>query len=332
MAASSPSPAAKDSENAEALAVPGSLGAAEDICSARGSGQISAAEAKALWTNGYVVIEGFLGEMKAAALRSEALELAKTGRIPAHRFQFGASQFVKPHIFEVDLHDESLRESLPEFADLFFEDALVDSISCRLPELALARGPPAKTLKLQHNRGGGGCFPWHYDNAGKPSKRAVTCAVYLNPDWHDDDGGELVLQPFLRPQVVLPPVMDRAVLFLSDRVLHRVLPSSAERLCFTIWLDGGSVNRAADCNLTTKHLALTEPSAALEDFACSPVQRAVSRAVYAEEYEVSLQECMAGTPGCAEMLAEHQIHVERQQAHPHLGPFVRQLRELKGCL
>ena len=29
---------------------------------------------------------------------------------------------------------------------------------------------PARTVKLQHNRGGGGCFPLHYDNPGPPSR------------------------------------------------------------------------------------------------------------------------------------------------------------------
>ena len=114
----------------------------------------------------------------------------------------------------------------------------------------------------QYNEGEGGCFPWHYDNPCRPNKRRVTCLVYLNPDWTAGDGGEIVLAPFLdravswhhivlpaaqlaqaaittghgwtqqdtvahttQLQVKITPIFDRAVFFLSDRVLHRVLPS-----------------------------------------------------------------------------------------------------------
>ena len=40
-------------------------------------------------------------------------------------------------------------------------------------------------------------------------------------------GGELVLRPFLQRPTVIAPRFDRAVLFRSDRVLHRVLPCHA---------------------------------------------------------------------------------------------------------
>merc|ERR1719401_558162 len=160
-----------------------------------------------------------------------------------------------PHIFEADLHDEAMQSALPQLAELLFDDSLVSVLEAELPELGLQRGPSAKSLKLQHNCGEGGCFPWHYDNAGKPSRRAVTCVVYLNPDWRQGDGGEIVLCPFLEQEVSVPPLMGRAVLFRSDLVLHRVLPAAAERFCFTIWLDGSGVNSNADCNLTSRHLS-----------------------------------------------------------------------------
>ena len=37
----------------------------------------------------------------------------------------------------------------------------------------------------------------------------------------------------------IPPLNDRLVLFSSQHLAHRVLPSSAERCCFTIWLSAG---------------------------------------------------------------------------------------------
>merc|ERR1712129_50406 len=93
------------------------------------------------------------------------------------------------------------------------------------------------------------------------------------------------------------------------------------------WLESSAVNRDADCNLTAKHLSM-EPEN-IERLRCSPVQRALSRVVYAEEYEESLRDCMAEAPGSAEMLQDHRVHVQQQRRHPQLGPLVEALRALK---
>lgn len=287
---------------------------------------------EALCDNGFIVVDGMFGQARAAALRAEAVEFAESGKMPQHFFKFGSATLAKPNIFEADLGDEAMRTALPQLADIFFEDALVSTLMEYGPELRLSRGASAKSVKLQHNRGSGGCFPLHYDNAGRPSCRGVTCVVYLNPAWKEGDGGELELQPFLQPAVVVPPLLDRAVLFRSDRILHRVRPAVAERYCFTIWLDSDATNADADCNLTARHLS-TERMA-VEQFCRSPVQRAVSRAVYAEEFEASLRACMRGEVGCAELLEEHAAAVAKAQAHPQLGPFVEHLRSARrerGC-
>jgi len=86
--------------------------------------------------------------------------------------------------------------------------------------------------------GNGACFPLHYDNPGRPSKRKLTCLVYLNPDWKPGDGGELKLFPFLEEPITIEPKFDRCVIFVSDLILHRVLPCFAPRFCFTIWSVG----------------------------------------------------------------------------------------------
>ncbi|CAE8630665.1 unnamed protein product [Polarella glacialis] len=285
---------------------------ADDKCSAAGS-ILTEADAQQLRDTGFVVIDGFLSDSLAATLRSEAVELATAGRMPQHRFQFGASQFAKPHIFEADLHDEVMQEALPEFANLLFDDSLAKCLELLLPDLGLEIGPRTKSLKLQRNCGRGGCFPAHYDNAGRPSRRAVTCVVYLNPDWRQGDGGELVLHPFLRKEVVVAPAMGRAALFRSDRILHSVRPAVAERFCFTIWLDSSDINRDSDCNLTAKHLS-TDPLS-VASLMQSPA---------------SLIACMEGAEGCEEMLQEHRQHVQSQQTHPQLGPFIKHLRHLKS--
>ncbi|CAE7534750.1 Egln3 [Symbiodinium sp. CCMP2456] len=279
-----------------------------------------------LMEQGWFVVEDFLKDDVAKTLREEALRASTAGKLLPHRFQFSTGTFTKPHIYEADLHDESLQEELPAFADLLFDDSLRMRLDELLPDLKLKSGHRSKTVKLQHNAGHGGCFPCHYDNAGPPSDRSITCLVYLNPQWVAGDGGELVLMPFLMPQVVIAPVMNRAVFFRSDRVLHAVRPASAERLCFTIWFDGVT-NDNLDCNLTLKLLrAQLDAARVLRQL---PVQRAVSRAVYAQEYEDMLVACMSGAAGQAEMLHAHRQHVAQQMNDPKLAAFIQFLRSLR---
>jgi hypothetical protein len=229
------------------------------------------------------------------------------------------------------MHDTALRDDprrrTPEIDAFFRQQPLATALNERLPQLRLTPEATQATLKFQYNAGGGGCFPCHYDNAGAPSKRQVTCLFYFNAQWVDGDGGELELLPFLKPAVRIPPCFDRAVLFLSDRVLHRVLPAIKSRYCFTVWIDGLAVNDSASVGLSAAQLKLDDVSvSALQG---SPRQRAVSRAVYCEEYDTSLRECMAGAEGLAEMLAAHAAHVAQQMSHPQLEPFISGLRALK---
>ena len=194
---------------------------------------------------------------------------------------------------------------------------------------ALREGDDARTVKLQHNRGGGGCFPLHYDNPGPPSNRALTCILYLNPDWSMGDGGELQLVPFMRRPVRVAPRHDRLAVFLSDRVLHRVLPANKERFCLTVWLDGEGVNAPEDIGLRLPPTAMRDIPGTAEALAATPAQRLLSRAVYPDEYEVSLMECMAGAEGCSQMLESHRTHLKAVSGNAPLKALIDALRRLK---
>ncbi len=61
----------------------------------------------------------------------------------------------------------------------------------------------------------------------------------------------------------------------------------------------------------------------------SPMQRAVARAVYAEEYKRSLLACMAGAEGQEEMLAAHEAQLRGVAANAPLARLVAALRQLK---
>lgn len=81
-------------------------------------------------------------------------------------------------------------------------------------------------------------------------QRKISCIVYLNENWREDEGGELRLylnndhhhsehleeNDSLYPAFLdVMPVAGRAVIFLSDTFYHEVLPAKRERMSITGW-------------------------------------------------------------------------------------------------
>ena len=300
--------------------------------------------ASRLSREGYVVVDDALSEERTRALRSEIEGLRAGGLMKPNMVQFktsrGPIQFTKPSIFEADLHDRTVGSSAPAFASLLDEGAvgMVRALNGALADkLKLGEGRSDRTVKLQCNEGSGACFPLHFDNPGRPNKRHITALFYLNPDWSPGDGGELQLVPFLRPGVVdVPPRGGRLVLFFSDRILHRTLPAWKQRFCFTVWLDGHGVNEDGDVFLKAKHVQAVQEGKVDEPpwGVMSPLQRVVSRPVYAEEYEASLRQCFDGPAGkeplgLKVMLASHNQTLAAARKNPTLAALVARLREVR---
>jgi len=82
------------------------------------------------------------------------------------------------------------------------------------------------------------CFATPGSN--KP-QRKISCIVYLNHEWQDEDGGKLRLylnetDEFNQEKSIdVSPLAGRAVVFLSDTFYHEVLPATKERLSLTGW-------------------------------------------------------------------------------------------------
>jgi SM-20-related protein len=85
----------------------------------------------------------------------------------------------------------------------------------------------------------GAAYPRHRDaisrlELGGPSRR-VTAIWYLNPEW--SSGGELRLHLDGGP-LEIAPMLDRLVVFLSEKLEHEVLPAAAQRWAVTAWYYG----------------------------------------------------------------------------------------------
>lgn len=71
---------------------------------------------------------------------------------------------------------------------------------------------------------------------GNPGRK-LSSVLYLNPDWHSADGGELVLYDEAGETELLrlAPECGRLVLFLSEDFPHEVLPARVKRQSIAGW-------------------------------------------------------------------------------------------------
>ena len=92
--------------------------------------------------------------------------------------------------------------------------------------------------------GPGDYYKRHKDAFKGEANRVLSLALYLNPGWTADDGGELVLYPSdadaetveapmrlaagLPAETKVTPLMGTLVLFLSEDFPHEVLPAVRE--------------------------------------------------------------------------------------------------------
>jgi len=188
-----------------------------------------------LGSRGFVVIDGVAGEVAAKAARAAAVALVDDNALrPAGVSRAGATAPAVRGDLTTFLDEDDLPAGFVGVVD-----ALRD-IQRALREQAWLT-VPRRELQLACYPGGGPGYDRHKDAfrgaAGVTGQRRVTVVLWLNPDWapahggclrcYADDGGD---------DVDVPPRLDRAIVFMSERVEHAVLPSTAARFALTLWL------------------------------------------------------------------------------------------------
>lgn len=81
----------------------------------------------------------------------------------------------------------------------------------------------------------GGFYKPHIDQFDTRSNRMISVIIYLNEGWQPGDGGELRIHKE-DTHIDVQPIINRAIIFRSDCVLHEVLPSLTPRRSLTGWL------------------------------------------------------------------------------------------------
>ena len=289
-------------------------------------------------SQGYLIIDQALPAQTAQQLHDEVLRCYESGHMDSNHTAYVQSHsrrplsssaaadeekeegqagpviarlFGKPNIYETELLPTILDNpdvTIPTLSALSSHllpwlDSYLDEL---LPSLLLYSGH--SSIKLQLNTGNGS-FPFHYDSPGnRTDTRRLTVLVYLNGGWREGDGGEMVLQGWLQQRVKVAPVMNRMLIFRSDRLLHRVKPANTRRVCLTMWLHG----RGCDPPLPAlAEVGDGEEVGRLLDVLSHPAyQRALSKVLYANEWRASYAHAHRGS-GADELIASLEDDVRR---------------------
>lgn len=93
----------------------------------------------------------------------------------------------------------------------------------------------------------GDFYKTHKDAFKGESNRVVSLVVYLNPNWQQQDQGELVIyQPDSHQELVrVTPSFGTIVAFLSEDFPHEVLPAQRDRYSIAGWfrVNGSNMNK-----------------------------------------------------------------------------------------
>lgn len=81
-----------------------------------------------------------------------------------------------------------------------------------------------------------GFYKPHYDNLKGKNNRKITIILYLNDNWIQKDGGQLRIHKN-EQKIDIFPENGRVACFLSQEILHEVLPTEKNRYSLTGWLN-----------------------------------------------------------------------------------------------
>jgi SM-20-related protein len=183
----------------------------------------------ALAAQGWALSDDFLPPDAVTALADEAAALWSAGRFQAAAVGRGAQRKVRQEIrgdATLWLDDDTLTAAQSRYWEAMealrreMNRSLFAGLSAF--EAHYAVYPP------------GAAYETHVDAFAGSSERAVSCSLYLNPDWRAADGGELRLHT-AGGHVDVVPRAGVFVVFRSQDVPHEVLPAARHRFSVTGW-------------------------------------------------------------------------------------------------
>lgn len=187
--------------------------------------------AGALSAEGWIVLANFLPAPLVAALRDEVIRHASQGELQVAGIGHGVQ-----HRQQASVRSDRTRwlvgDTPAQEAYLAQMESLRLSINRGLflglfdYECHFAHYPP------------GAFYRRHRDAFSGDDARVVTTVLYLNEDWQERDGGELLVWPAgaaVEPITRVSPQGGTLVCFLSETFPHEVLPAQRDRYSIAGW-------------------------------------------------------------------------------------------------
>jgi Rps23 Pro-64 3,4-dihydroxylase Tpa1-like proline 4-hydroxylase len=81
----------------------------------------------------------------------------------------------------------------------------------------------------------GGFYKKHLDQFQNNSNRKYSMISYLNENWEEEDGGQLLIHQTNNDQKI-SPTSGKTIFFKSDELVHEVLVTKQRRMSVTGWL------------------------------------------------------------------------------------------------
>lgn len=187
-------------------------------------------------THGFIIIDNFINTTCIAGLAMEAKRLASEGQM--HEATTGQTSTSSTSLANHKLRGDSIywvntNEPNPSVqAYLIATQAVQDSLNQHL-FLGLFELESHFAIYPVGSR-----YHKHLDQFQHDKSRKISCVLYLNETWDNDDGG--ALRMYLDETehanfIDISPQAGRLVLFLSERFPHEVLPAKRERISITGW-------------------------------------------------------------------------------------------------
>ncbi|TDQ19422.1 SM-20-related protein [Algoriphagus boseongensis] len=188
-----------------------------------------------IYSNSYVVIDGFIEEEFRVALLEEQTRLLNEGKFRQAAVGTGDKKQIRTEI----RNDQVLWMEADQLTPL--QAAYWDKVDQVRKAINQRCFLGLKSFEGHFARYPIGSFYIrHLDQFNQVPHRVVTVILYLNDSWSQEDEGALRMyfpqeDGSERVEDVLP-VGGRLVVFLSGEIPHEVLPTKKERISITGWL------------------------------------------------------------------------------------------------
>lgn len=186
---------------------------------------------------GWAVVEGFLAPQEIAALAEEVRQLQHAGALRQAGIGRGTEHGVRGEVRGDRIHWLSEEALTPAQAPYWSRMEELRQELNRELFLGLASFEAHYAVYPP-----GAFYRKHLDRFARSDERAISCVLYLNEGWSEEQGGQLRLHLPAGHQDVLPRAGTFAA-FRSDTIYHEVLPATGFRFSVTAWLRRRSLLR-----------------------------------------------------------------------------------------